>query len=137
MGTPAMVETLYEWDWRSVSEDDDQGDNENCTTSDDDELVIHLLHLWTTFLFHFYTIHAYLYHLSANKSLISNSLGSFSLLSIFQNTHSGLPHDAVSIYLVIYMSESKGKAGIQQTTGKVMHINLYLKGVEKYALYDL
>ena len=29
---------LHEWDWRCVSEDDDQCDSEYCTTSDDDEL---------------------------------------------------------------------------------------------------
>ena len=36
---------LDKWDWRSMSEDDDQGDDEYCTTSDDDELMTHLLHL--------------------------------------------------------------------------------------------
>ena len=42
-------EHINEWDWRSilelVLEDDDKDDNEYCTTSDDDELVAHLLHL--------------------------------------------------------------------------------------------
>ena len=34
---------IDEWDWRSMSEDDDQGNGEYCTTSDDDELVTQLL----------------------------------------------------------------------------------------------
>ena len=33
-----------------MSEDDDQGDDEYCTTSDDNELVTHLLHLLITSL---------------------------------------------------------------------------------------
>ena len=42
-----MVKTYVdEWDWRSMLENDDQDDNEYCTTSDiDDELVTRLLHL--------------------------------------------------------------------------------------------
>ena len=36
---------IDEWDWRSVSENDDQ---EYYTTSDDDKLMTHSLHLWTT-----------------------------------------------------------------------------------------
>ena len=36
---------IDEWDRRSVSEVDDQGDDEYCTTSDDNELVTHSLHL--------------------------------------------------------------------------------------------
>ena len=36
---------INEWDWRSMSEDDDQGDDEYCTTSDNDKLVTLLLHL--------------------------------------------------------------------------------------------
>ena len=39
-----------EWDWRSMLEDDDQDDDKYCTTSDNDVLVTHLLHLWTTSL---------------------------------------------------------------------------------------
>ena len=34
-----------EWDWRSMSENDDQDDDEYCITSDDDELLTHLLQL--------------------------------------------------------------------------------------------
>ena len=34
-------EDIDEWDWRSMSEDNDQ-DDKYCTTSDDDELVTHL-----------------------------------------------------------------------------------------------
>ena len=36
---------IDKWDWRRLSEDDDQGDNKYCTTSDNDKLVTHLLHL--------------------------------------------------------------------------------------------
>ena len=39
-----MVETyIDEWDWRSMSEDVDQGNGEYCITSDDDVLVTQLL----------------------------------------------------------------------------------------------
>ena len=38
-------EDIDEWEWRSMLEDVDQDDNEYCTTSNNGELVIHLLHL--------------------------------------------------------------------------------------------
>ena len=37
-------EDIDEWDWRSISENDYQ-DDEYCTTSVNDELVTHVLHL--------------------------------------------------------------------------------------------
>ena len=45
MGDASDREDIDEWDWRSMLEDDDQDDNEYCTTSGiDDELVTLLLH---------------------------------------------------------------------------------------------
>ena len=49
-GDASDSEDIGEWDWRSMLEYDDQDNHEYCTTSDNDELVNHLLHLWTTSL---------------------------------------------------------------------------------------
>ena len=45
MGDASDREDIDEWDWRSMLEDDDQDDDEYCTTLDNDELVTCLLHL--------------------------------------------------------------------------------------------
>ena len=44
-GDASDSEDIDEWDWISMSEKDDQDDNEYCITSDDDDLLIHLLQL--------------------------------------------------------------------------------------------
>ena len=68
-------------------------------TSDDDELVTHftsssssevtvffncIIVIIIIIVLHYTAIHAYLYHISANISFISKSLGSFSLPSLLQ-----------------------------------------------------
>ena len=42
----------------------------------------------------------FVYHTSADKSVIANSLGSFDAYQYFKNIYSGSPNDAISIYLV-------------------------------------
>ena len=44
-GDASDSEDIDEWDWRSMSEKDNQDDNEYCITSDDDVLLTHLLQL--------------------------------------------------------------------------------------------